>query len=100
MEIKKKGNTILLVIVISLSFQVGSAHSYYDSLIEADFIGRGLKFEAADLENLFVDKQKDLHIDPRGFSTLFLWVVNSSEQISLFYPHVPSTDQISLTLRC
>ena len=100
MRIKPKAKTIFLVIAISLSFQVGSAHSYYESLIEADFIGHGLKFEAADLENLFVDKQKDLDIDPRAFSALFLLVVNSFEQISLFYLQVPSTDQTSFILRC
>jgi len=99
-RIKPKAKTIFLIIAISLSFQVGSAHSYYESLIEADFIGHGLKFEAADLENLFVDKQKDLEIDPRAFSTPFLWVVNSSKQIPLFYLQVPSTDQTSFILRC
>jgi hypothetical protein len=98
--IKPKGKTIFLVIAISLSFQLGSAHSYYESLVEADFVGHGLKFEAADLENLFVDKQKDLEIDPRAFSTLSLWGANLSEQISLSYLQVPSTEQTSFILRC
>ena len=85
MKIKPKGNTIFLVIIISLSFQLGSAHSYYESLVEADFLGHGLKFEAADLENLFVDKQKSLEIGPRASSILCSEDINPSEQLFSFY---------------
>jgi len=89
-----------MVMTISFFFQLGAIHSYYESLIEADFLGHGLKFEAADLENLFVDKQKSLEIDPRVFSFLCSEGVNPSDQFFPFYFQVPSTDQTPLTLRC
>jgi hypothetical protein len=89
-----------MVITISFFFQVGAVHSYYESLIEADFLGHGLKFEAAGLENLFVDKQKSLEIGPRASSVLSLWVIDPSGQIPLFYLRASSPDEISLTLRC
>jgi hypothetical protein len=90
---------ILMVMTISF-FQVGAIHSYYESLVEADFLGCGLKFEAADLENLFVDKQKNLEIGPGASSNLCSEDVNPSAQ---FFPldfRVPSTDQTPFALRC
>ena len=91
---------ILMVMTISF-FQVGAIHSYYESLIEADFLGCGLKFEAADLENLFVDKQKSLEFGLEDSSILCLDDVNPSEQLFFsFYFQVPSTDQTPFTLRC
>jgi len=92
--------TVFLVIATSISFQLGSAHSYYDSLVEADFIGHGLKFEASDLENLFADKQKNLEIAPRAIPTLCSPDLNSSEQFPFFYFQMPSSDQTPFTLRC
>jgi len=89
-----------MVIAISLFFQVGASHSYYESLVEADFLGHGLKFEAADLENLFVDKQKSLEIGPQVSSILCFEDVNPSEQLFSFYFQEPSTNQTPLTLRC
>jgi len=95
-----KSHTIFLVITISFFFQLGASHSYYESLVEADFLGHGLKFEAADLENLFVDKQKTLEIGPQVSSILCLEDVNPSEQLFSFYFQEPSTNQTPLTLRC
>lgn len=91
---------ILMVMTISF-FQVGAIHSYYESLIEADFLGCGLKFEAADLENLFVDKQKNLEIGPDDSSILCLGGVNPSDELffSLYF-QTPSTDRTPFTLRC
>ncbi|MGD0623770.1 MAG: hypothetical protein ABSB32_03520 [Thermodesulfobacteriota bacterium] len=48
---------VLLVMVISFFFLFSSAYSYYNSLIEADFLTCGLKFETADTDDLLVDKQ-------------------------------------------
>jgi hypothetical protein len=61
MQMKQKIITVLLVMVISTSFLFSSAYSYYNSLAEADFLTRGLKFEAADIDDLLVDKQ--IHVD-------------------------------------
>ena len=90
---------ILMVMTISF-FQVGAVHSYYESLVEADFLGHGLKFEAADLENLFIDKQKSFEISPSASSILCSDDVNPSEQLFSFYFQVSSTDQTPFTLRC
>jgi hypothetical protein len=86
--------------MISFFFQLGASHSYYESLIEADFLGCGLKFEAADLENLFVDKQKSFEIAPGASSILCSEDVNPSEPFFPLYFQVPSTDQTPFTLRC
>ena len=96
---KQKLYIILMVMTVSF-FQVGAIHSYYESLIEADFLGCGLKFEAADLENLFVDKQKSLEIGPGTSSVSCAEDVNPSEQFFPLYFQVPSTDQTPFTLRC
>jgi hypothetical protein len=89
-----------MVIAISLFFQVGASHSYYESLVEADFLGHGLKFEAADLENLFVDKQKSLEILPKASSILWSEDVNPSEQLFPLYFQEPSAEQTPIALRC
>lgn len=90
---------ILMVVTISF-FQLGAVHSYYESLVEADFLGHGLKFEAADLENLFVNKQKSLEIGPRASSILCSEDINPSEQLFSFYFQAPSSNQSPFTLRC
>ena len=92
--------TILVVIAISFFFQLDASHSYYESLVEADFLGHGLKFEAADLENLFVDKQKSFEIGPQASSLLCSEDVNPSEQFFPLYFQVSSADQTPITLRC
>ncbi len=96
---RQKLYIILMVMTISF-FQLGAVHSYYESLVEADFLGHGLKFEAADLENLFIDKQKSLEIGPTASSILCSEGVNPSEQLFSFYFQVPSTNQTPFTLRC
>ena len=60
MRLKRKNILAFSIIAILILFQAAAAHSYYDSLIEADFLGGGLKFEAADLDTLYVDKQVNL----------------------------------------
>jgi len=99
MEKRQKLYIILMVMTISF-FKLGAVHSYYKSLVEADFLGHGLKFEAADLENLFIDKQKSLEIGPKAASTLCSEDVNPSEQLFSFYFQVPSANQTPFTLRC
>jgi len=50
-----------LIVGISILFFIASVHSNYDRLLEADFLGRGVKFEAADIEDPLVDKQTILN---------------------------------------
>ena len=56
MRIRRK-SIAPLFIAISLILLMSSTYFHYDSLREADFLCRGLKFEASDLEDLSFDKQ-------------------------------------------
>ncbi|HSR11677.1 MAG TPA: hypothetical protein VLS90_09540 [Thermodesulfobacteriota bacterium] len=55
--IKSKTGTGLLIVIVSAVFVLSPIYFHYNSLIEADFFCRGLKFEAGDLEDLSFDKQ-------------------------------------------
>lgn len=89
-----------LIIAISLILLASSTYSHYDSLREADFLYRGLKFEASDLEDLSFDKQNFWVFNPTLLSARYL-------SDSGFYPELtssssifPSPDQAVLILRC
>lgn len=99
MKRKKKKLSLLLMISIAFLFQMAAAHSYYDSLIEADFLGNGLKFEAADLETLCVDKQTHFHVE-MSQSSITLPALQWSE---VLLPHAipsPSSAEAASVLRC
>jgi len=90
---RKKILAVLLATAVSFFFLSSSAYSNFNSLIEADFLTRGLKFEAADNDDLLVDKQ--IHVDfALGlFSTvgclgagLFEKLLPSSFELSIFDP--------------
>jgi hypothetical protein len=57
--------------VFCVLFLLGITYSFYDTLIEADFISKGLKFEAADLETICADKQTDLNLGINTLSVVF-----------------------------
>ena len=81
-------------------FQVGAIHSYYESLVEADFLGCGLKFEAADLENLIVDKPKILDFAPSTLSILCPLGSELFEQSAHSYFQVVASYPMTSPLRC
>ncbi len=60
--------TYLLLCVAAICLLLVSSHSYsdYNALVEADFLGHGLKFEAGDFENVVVDKPKVLDLLPHS----------------------------------
>jgi len=62
----KKQRPISTFLIISLSFilPLAFAYSNYNDLVETDFFTRGAKFEAVDLNNLWIDKQTDLDFMP------------------------------------
>ncbi len=98
----KENRKVLLIFVISVAvvFQMAAAHSYYDSLIEADFLGNGLKFEAADLETLLVDKQTSLDLSTGAVAAPF---VPESGIFEPFTPEtflIPSVERTYSILRC
>jgi hypothetical protein len=45
-------------------FPLASTYSNHNTLIEADFLTHGAKFEARALNNLWVDKQINLDFQP------------------------------------
>jgi hypothetical protein len=79
-----------------------SSHIYsdYDVLSEADFIGHGLKFEAADLENLIVDKPKILDFAPSTLSILCPLGSELFEQSAHSYFQVVTSYPMTSPLRC
>ncbi len=59
-----------LIMVTSLIFLAASAYTDYNSLLEADFLTRGLKFEACDIADISVDKSINLNFVPIEFSSM------------------------------
>ncbi len=56
----KKILQILFALFILFTFQLSFIYSSYNTMVEADFLWRGLKFEASDLGDLYVDKAKQV----------------------------------------
>ncbi len=95
----KKKNSFMFVISLAFAFQITLAYSFYDNLVEADFLCRELKYEAADLESLAMDKQPSLHVVKTASALLY-----SMNPIGLELSPSPSriagTDQSYSILRC
>jgi hypothetical protein len=70
MHMTQKKIPVFLVMVISFLFFFSSTYSYYNTLVEADFLTVGVKFEAADIDDLLVDKQINVDFAPGLFSTI------------------------------
>ncbi len=62
----RKHSAISTSLIVGISFILILAYAYsnYNVLIEADFITHGTKFEAGDLDDLWVDKQLNLVFMP------------------------------------
>ena len=88
------------VIAVLILFQAAVAHSYYDSLVEADFLGIGLKFEAADVDTLYVDKQVSADLGTGPSSACFFPGSDSPEPFSLQNSTFSSSMQVISVLRC
>ena len=91
---------VLLVAAVSFFFLFSSAYSNYNSLIEADFLTLGLKFEAADIDDLLVDKQ--IHVDfALGlFSTVGPMGADLLQKLAPSSFQVPGMDPPLSILRC
>ena len=100
MQMRQKIFAVLLVTAVSFFFLSSSAYSNYNSLIEADFLTRGLKFEAADNDDLLVDKQ--IHVDfALGlFSTVGPLGADLFEKLTPSSFQVPGIDSTFSILRC
>jgi hypothetical protein len=97
---KNSKNIAPLIIAISLILLMSSIYFHYDSLREADFLYRGLKFETSDLEDLSFDKQNFWVFNPSLFSAEYLsdegFYLQFTNSSSIF----PSSDRDLSVLRC
>jgi len=89
-----------LIIAISLILLMSSTYLHYDSLREADFLYRGLKFEAGDLEDLSFHKQNSWVFNPALFTALYLSDSGFYQKLTNSSSIFPSSDQIASILRC
>ena len=97
-----KGKTFSLFCIATVCVMFASSHIYsdYDVLSEADFIGHGLKFEAADSENLLADKPKILDFAPSALSILYPLGSELFEQSAHSYFQLAISYQMTSPLRC
>jgi hypothetical protein len=89
-----------IVLAISFLFPFSCAYAYYDDIVEADFLTLGTKYEAADIDNLVVDKFNLTGVTPPLVSTFFFsgdnfWGPHLYFPLST-YPNHPA----SSVLRC
>jgi len=97
---KRKRIFIFCVLGISLIFLSSSTYSYYNLIIEADFLNSGTKIEAKDWDNLLLDKKSLAGVVPSPYSVFpFLEGILSRSDL----PFSPLTPQIGPTfsvMRC
>jgi hypothetical protein len=97
---KKNKRLAPLIIAISLILLMSTAYFHYYSLVEADFLYRGLKFESSDLEDLFVDKQNIWDLKPSPFFAFSLPDSALHSEITSFSSVLPDSDPSPAILRC
>ena len=88
MLIKHRAISTFLILSLCLIFPLASAFSNFNTLIEADFLTHGAKFEAGDLNDLWVDKQANLDFIPTESIKI------ASPGISLYRLQIPSSYQV------
>jgi len=78
--LKSKRTKILLCLTFAFIFPLSYAYSCYDVILEADFNFKGQKFEAGDIDDLFLEKQKVLNFTPIASSRILTSEFNPFEQ--------------------
>lgn len=86
----RRHRAISISLILSLSFllPLASAYSNYNTLLEADFLTQGAKFEAGDLNDLWIDKHANLDFMP---SESF---IIASPELSVHGPLITSSYQV------
>lgn len=97
---KHRAISTFLIVGISLIFSLASAHANYNSLLEADFLTRGVKFEAGDIDDLLVDKQINLDFIPGEFSVIGSLEIDLHGLLVVSSFQVVSIDPPFSVLRC
>jgi hypothetical protein len=97
---KEKRIFIFCVLGISLIFLSVSTYSYYNLIIEADFLISGTKIEAKDWDNLLLDKKSLAGVVPSPYRvSFFLEGIFSRPDLS-FSVLTPQIGPTSSVLRC
>jgi hypothetical protein len=78
--LKSKRTKIILCLTLSFIFPLSYAYSCYDIISEADFNFKGQKFEAGDVDDLFIEKQKVLDFAPIASSRILTSELNAFEK--------------------
>jgi hypothetical protein len=102
MTMLRKHRTISTFLIVSLSFILPMASAYfnYNTVIEADFLTRGVKFEGEDIDGFSVDKQINLDFLPSGSFIIASREINlQGLPITSFY-QVNPIDSFFSVLRC
>jgi hypothetical protein len=98
--LNSKRTKIILCLTFAFIFPLSYTYSCYDIISEADFNFKGQKFEAGDINDLFLEKQKVLDFAPiassriltselNAFEKFLKQFRNASSQFSLFADLLP-----------
>ena len=90
----------LIILGVSCLFPFSCAYAQYNDLLEADFLTIGTKYEAADIENLVVDKHNLMGLTPLLVSIFLYPEENFSGPYWDFPPSTPPNHPASSVLRC
>jgi hypothetical protein len=77
--LKSKRTKIILCLTFAFIFPLSYTYSCYDIISEADFNFKGQKFEAGDMNDLFLEKQKVLDFAPIASSRILTSELNAFE---------------------
>ena len=97
---KRDRPSFLIILAISFLFPLSSAYAYYDDILEADFLTLGTKYEAADIDNLVVDKYNLTGMTPPLVSIFLFSEDNFGGPCWSFPLSAPPNHLVSSILRC
>jgi hypothetical protein len=96
----RKRISILQVLVIFLFFFLSSSYSSYNTLVEADFLACGLKFEAPDVGDFLVGKHVFADFESHLLSSMAFVEGDLIEKFPLPSFQAPGVDPAPSILRC
>ena len=97
---KRDRLSFLIILAISFLFPLSCAYAHYNDIVEADFLTFGTKYEAADIENLVVDKYNLTGVTPPLVSTFLYFKENFWGPYWDFPLSTPPSHLASSVLRC
>ena len=89
-----------LIIGISLIFAITSAYANYNTVMEADFLSRAVRFEAGDIADFLVDKQINLDFIPSESYVIGSLVIDLHRLLILSSLQISSISSSFSVLRC